>query len=141
MILMNENAELVGGYEKEKFEFAGQFILADINYGFFIYAYVEKEDGSQIPAGFMLFTYEWSDWRGGLWFWMQSCHVRDEYRKVGVFTKMHDFLTNGYMKERGCVGFRLCSDERLQQLWAPIVKKMGMKSSHYYIFDVDVSSK
>jgi len=43
-------------------------------------------------SGFMFFTFEWSDWRNGLFFIMQSCHVVDEYRKAGVFNKMYDFL-------------------------------------------------
>ena len=137
---MNDNANLIGGFDREKFEFAGEFILADINYGFFIYAYSESEDGLQIPAGFMLFTYEWSEWRDGLFFYMQSCHVREEFRKHGVFSKMQDFLTKGYIQERGCVGIRLCSEKRLEELWAPIVKKMGMKETHYYIFNVEASS-
>lgn len=39
---MNENAKLVGGYEKEKFEFAGEYVLKNPDYGFFILAYDER---------------------------------------------------------------------------------------------------
>ena len=69
---MAENAEQVKGFEKDKFETAASHVLADIDYGFFIFATCEDK-----PAGFMYFTYEWSDWRNGLFFWLQSVHVRD----------------------------------------------------------------
>ncbi len=85
MFLMNEYANLVGEYEKDKYEFAGEFILSNINYGFFVYAYIENDQGNKVPAGFMLFTYEWCDWRNGLFFWMQSCHVREEFKDHDVF--------------------------------------------------------
>ena len=120
-------------------------MLNDINFGFFAYAYAENLNEEQSsdkpePAGFMFFTYEWSDWRNGLFFWMQSCHVREEYRKAGVFAKMHEFL-QGYMKEKNCVGIRLNYEKRLQHLWQPITNKLKMTESHYYIYDINVSAK
>lgn len=55
------------GQKSENFEFAADYILKDINYGFFVYA-LDTESGEGV--GFMLFTYEWSDWRNGLFFWL-----------------------------------------------------------------------
>lgn len=55
------------GQKSEHFEFAADYILKDINYGFFVYA-LDTESGEGV--GFMLFTYEWSDWRNGLFFWL-----------------------------------------------------------------------
>ena len=40
----------------------------------------------------MLFTPEWSDWRAGMFLWMQSVHVKKDFRKAGVFNLMHDYL-------------------------------------------------
>ena len=40
----------------------------------------------------MFITYEWSDWRNGLMFWLQSVHVAKTHRGAGVFGKMHEFL-------------------------------------------------
>eukprot|EP00347_Sterkiella_histriomuscorum_P008352 403345430 len=152
--LMNDNANLIGGYDREKFEIAGSYVLQDIDNGFFILAYEDRSEilnnqeeqssssdpnSNIIPAGFMFFTYEWSDWRNGLFFWMQSCHVTQDYRKAGVFNKMCEFLQQ-YMKDQGCCGLRLNAEVRLDEMWAPIVKKLGMKQTHYYIYDIDAST-
>jgi hypothetical protein len=64
--LVEENAQLLG-QKSENFAFAADYILMDINYGFFVYAY---DRSTSTPMGFMLFTYEWSDWRNGLFFYL-----------------------------------------------------------------------
>jgi GNAT superfamily N-acetyltransferase len=107
--------------------------LKDINYGFFVYAYDHE---AKKPLGFMLFTYEWSDWRNGLFFWLQSVHVTSEARKGGVFSEMSGFL-EGYMKERGSCGIRLYYEKEHREKWAPIIKKLKLTESHYFIFHVD----
>ena len=55
-----------GMVEASNYKTVADHVLADIDYGFFILA--EREDGS--PAGFMFFSYEWSDWRNGMFFWL-----------------------------------------------------------------------
>jgi hypothetical protein len=106
---------------------SAEHILRDINYGFFVYA--EQADGS--PAGLMLFTYEWSDWRNGLFFWLQSVQATSDE----VFTRMRAFL-DGYMKERGCCGVRVYYPKEHKAHWEGVVSKMGLKESHYFIFHV-----
>ena len=64
--LVEENAQLLGE-KSENFAFTSDYILKDINYGFFIYAF---DTETNAPLGLMLFTYEWSDWRDGLFFWL-----------------------------------------------------------------------
>ena len=36
-------------------------------------------------AGQIMITYEWSDWRNGIMWWIQSVFVSPEYRGKGVF--------------------------------------------------------
>ena len=45
--------------------------------------YVAEIDGKII--GQLLITYEWSDWRNGLFWWIQSVYVTAEHRRTGVF--------------------------------------------------------
>ena len=123
------------GKSSENFAFAADYILKDINYGFFIYAFVDDT-----PVGFMLFTYEWSDWRNGLFFWLQTVHVAETYRKSGVFGKMSEFL-QAYMTERGSCGVRLYYAKEERELWGPIIKQLKLTESHYYIFHVDCEQK
>jgi GNAT superfamily N-acetyltransferase len=131
LALVDENAALLGA-TPENFLFASEYILKDINYGFFVYAYDHE---AKKPLGFMLFTYEWSDWRNGLFFWLQSVHVTSEARKSGVFSEMSNFL-DGYMKERGSCGIRLYYEKEHREKWAPIIKKLKLTESPF-IFHVD----
>ena len=117
--LVEENAILLGE-NSENFAFAADYILKDINYGFFIYAY---DIASKEPLGFMLFTYEWSDWRDGLFFWLQSVHVAETHRQSGIFKKMSAFL-DGYTKERGSCGIRLYYDKVQRDKWQPVIKEL-----------------
>jgi hypothetical protein len=84
----------------------------------------------------MLFTYEWSDWRNGIFLWMQTAYVSETHRNSGVFSLMSEFL-EGYMKERGCCGIRLYYEKEQREMWQPIIKKLKLSQSHYYIFNVD----
>ena len=43
-------------------------------------------------AGQTMITYEWSDWRNGLMWWIQSVYVRPEHRKKGVFRSLFNHI-------------------------------------------------
>ena len=75
-------------------------MLSDIDWGFFILA----EDSNKDPLGMMYFSYEWSDWRNGVFFWLQNTFCKDENEETlkGMLT----FLDQ-YQKTRDCCGYRL----------------------------------
>ena len=51
------------------------------------------EDGSEPEvAGQLMITYEWSDWRGGMFIWIQSVYVLAEHRRKGVFRALYDHV-------------------------------------------------
>ena len=141
---MIQYSDLVGGLNTDNLALASDFILSDINYGFFILAFFERDSDerpvTREPAGFMFFTYEWSDWRDGLFFWMQSCHMRPDLDQSQVLKSMVTFLQS-YIKERGCVGLRVSHELRLKEAWAPLTKALNMQESRYYIYDINVSEK
>ncbi len=47
-------------------------------------AYFVVEEDSKI-VGQLMITYEWSDWRNGNFWWVQSVFVQEEFRGRGVF--------------------------------------------------------
>ena len=59
-------------------------ILKDVEKGIY---FVADIDG--VIAGQIMITYEWSDWRNGTFWWIQSVYVREEFRKQGVFRSMY----------------------------------------------------
>src|SRR3954468_14961797 len=56
--------------------------------------YVVAEESGQIAGGLMI-TYEWSDWRDGWFWWVQSAYILPGYRRKGLsrhtcqFVKLH----------------------------------------------------
>ena len=55
-------------------------LLADESKGIY---FVAEADGQ--PIGQLLITYEWSDWRNGNFWWIQSVYVAEKFRGQGVF--------------------------------------------------------
>ena len=59
----------------------------------------DKEKGTYIIAesngaviGSALITLEWSDWRNGFFWWIQSVYVDPQYRRKGVFSELYSFI-------------------------------------------------
>jgi len=55
--------------------------------GFYFVAELDKQ-----IIGSAMITYEWSDWRNGVYWWIQSVYVNPELRRKGVYRKMYDFV-------------------------------------------------
>ena len=59
-------------------------VFDDPNRGFYLVA----EVGGKV-AGSLLVTTEWSDWRDGDYWWIQSVYVDHEFRRNGIFRAMY----------------------------------------------------
>jgi GNAT superfamily N-acetyltransferase len=66
--------------------------------------YFVADAGGRI-AGQLMITHEWSDWRNGDIWWIQSVYVYPEFRRQGVFRALYDRVRDLARKE--AVGFRL----------------------------------
>ncbi|MFZ5830257.1 MAG: GNAT family N-acetyltransferase [Planctomycetota bacterium] len=77
-------------------------ILADASRGFYLVA----EIGGQI-AGCLMVTFEWSDWRNGTFWWIQSVYVPHEYRRRGVFRALYDDVRRRAKNSENVCGCRL----------------------------------
>ena len=49
--------------------------------------YIAEVDGR--PAGTLMLTFEWSDWRDGWWWWIQSVFVDEAFRRRGVYRALY----------------------------------------------------
>ena len=81
------------------------------------------------PAGSLLITYEWSDWRNGDWWWLQSVYVTPAARRHGVFRALYADVERRARAERA-VGLRLYVEQhnaRAQQAYAAL----GMQAEPY----------
>jgi GNAT superfamily N-acetyltransferase len=94
--------------------------------GFYLIA---ELDGAAV--GCLLVTYEWSDWRCGDFWWVQSVYVAPEARRAGVFRGLYAHV-KAMAGGAGAVGVRLyveTENERAQATYAGL----GMERCHYYM--------
>jgi len=91
---------------------------------------IAERDGH--AAGCLLITYEWSDWRNGDWWWIQSVYVSPDDRRHGVFGALYRDVESA-ARAQGAVGLRLYvewENERAQRTYAAL----GMMQEHYHMY-------
>ena len=95
-------------------------ILNDKNLGKFVY--VETEVGEVV--GFLFVTYEWSDWRNGIFFWLQAIESKSGIPEEHIFPQMKQKLeeyANNDLGYRWC-GIRLCNEKSKSKDFEPAVR-------------------
>ena len=106
-------------------------LLRDRAKGIYFVAEVQRA-----VVGQLLLTNEWSDWRNGNFWWIQSVYVVPEFRQAGVFRALFAQVHQLAKSRRGVCGLRLYVDAdniRAQNAY----ERLGMKRSHYQIFEED----
>lgn len=104
-------------------------VLRDPSHGFFVVA--EAEGG---VVGALLITYEWSDWRNGRFWWIQSVYVRPGYRRRGIYRKLYEFVRARARAAGGVAGFRLYVEREnvdAQRTYAAL----GMSETAYRMYE------
>jgi ribosomal protein S18 acetylase RimI-like enzyme len=81
-------------------------------------------DGAEI-VGQMQVTFEWSDWRNGWFWWVQSVYVRSDYRGRGVFRMLYGHVCQQARNSQDVVGIRLYV-ERENRSAQETYRRMGM---------------
>lgn len=85
-------------------------------------------------VGCCMVTSEWSDWRDGMFWWIQSVYVTPEYRRRGVFTELYTYLKELAKKKGSICGFRLYV-ERENTAAQQTYSSMGMKETYYRMYE------
>ena len=67
-------------------------VLGDISKARYFLAETLNAVGTLEIAGQLMITYEWSDWRNGMFIWIQSVYVRAENRRKGVFKALYNHV-------------------------------------------------
>ena len=103
--------------------------LRDSVHGFYVVAEVGRE-----VAGALLVTYEWSDWRNGRIWWIQSVYVRPGHRRRGVYRALHEFVRGRARSTGGVVGLRLYV-ERENATAQRTYAALGMSETPYLVYE------
>jgi len=104
-------------------------VLADARHGFYLVA--ESAGGN---VGCLMITYEWSDWRNGQWWWLQSVYVREDFRRHGVFRALFAEVERRLRETPDAIGLRLYVERdnaRAQRTYA----SLGMEETAYRVFE------
>jgi ribosomal protein S18 acetylase RimI-like enzyme len=106
-------------------------LLQNPLYGFYVVA--ENATASEV-VGSLMITYEWSDWRNALFWWVQSVYVKPLYRRRGVYRALYSEVKDRAAAERGVCGFRLYV-EKENTIAQQTYRRLGMDESHYLMFE------
>lgn len=106
-----------------------QAVLADKDKG----RYFVAERAGQVVAC-LLITFEWSDWRCGQVWWIQSVYVVPECRARGVFRQMYAHVKQLAQADPTVCGIRLYVDKSNRQA-QQVYEKLGMNGDHYQVFE------
>lgn len=107
-------------------------ILSDTAKGLYYVA----ELGARV-VGQVMITYEWSDWRNGNIWWLQSVYVEREFREQGVFRALFHFLEQAARKRPEVCGLRLYMHAANGRARASY-EKLGMKQTEYQVFELSL---
>lgn len=108
-------------------------VLRDPGKGFYLVAY-DAESGA--VAGQLMVTYEWSDWRDGMQWWIQSVHVVPAWRRRGVYRALHEAVV-ARARAAGAVGVRLyVAGENVGAQRTYVA--LGMTETHYRLFEQEL---
>lgn len=95
--------------------------------------YVVADAGGRL-AGSLMITNEWSDWRNGMFWWIQSVYVRPECRRRGVYRSLYRFVETMAGGDPEVCGFRLYVEQenhRAQQTY----ESLRMGRTRYLIYE------
>jgi GNAT superfamily N-acetyltransferase len=85
-------------------------------------------------AGQLMHTFEWSDWRNGDVWWIQSVYVEPSFRRRGVFQLLYCTIRSMALEAGGVVGLRLYV-ERHNENALSTYRAMGMRDAGYSVME------
>ncbi|MEC7640927.1 MAG: GNAT family N-acetyltransferase [Nitrospinota bacterium] len=85
-------------------------------------------------VGQTMITSEWSDWRNGRMWWMQSVYVHPDYRKRGVFHKIFKTIETQAEQNPEIKALRLYVMQD-NHAGKSAYQNLGMKHSGYVVYE------
>jgi len=133
-ILAKFNTAMAWETEKKRLELqvvtkGVQTLLENARYGFYVVAEADSE-----VVGSLMVTYEWSDWRCSVFWWIQSVYVKPQFRKQGVFRSLYEFLKDKAAQEQNICGFRLYAEQSNDTAHSTY-GSVGMKEAPYKFYE------
>lgn len=106
-------------------------VLKDDTKGFYL---VATKQNNLVPIGCLMITFEWSDVNNGFYWWIQSVYVDPKWRRMGVYSALHNHVVNLAKSSENVSRIKLYVHEtntRAQTTY----KTMGMSEAPHKIFE------
>jgi len=94
--------------------------------------FLAEEDGTVL--GQMGVTQEWSDWRNGWFWWIQSVYVRAEARRRGVFRSIFEHIQEAAREDPAVIGLRLYVDDA-NRVAQETYLRLGLERTGYLLLE------
>ncbi len=107
-------------------------VFEEPTHGFYVVA-----EGANSVVGTLMVTKEWSDWRNGVFWWIQSVYVLPEYRKCGIYRSMYCFVQKQADTNPEVCGFRLYV-EKNNLVAQKTYQTLGMEETHYRMYEEEL---
>ena len=107
-------------------------VLEDAGKGIY---WIADVDGTR--AGQLMITWEWSDWRNCMMWWIQSVFIVSDFRRRGVYSALYQHIQALARADSECGGIRLyveTENTRAQQTYAAL----GMYRPGYLVMEEDL---
>ncbi|MCC2615202.1 GNAT family N-acetyltransferase [Aestuariibacter halophilus] len=109
-------------------------VLDSQDKGFYLVAEVAGE-----IVGSLMVTFEWSDWRNGTFWWVQSVYIVPEHRRKGIYSALYREVQTLSEDQPNVCGYRLYVEK--DNLTAQrTYQALGMEETHYLMFEASKSN-
>ena len=108
-----------------------QAVLEDAAKGIYFVA-----EAAGAVVGQLMITFEWSDWRNGTFWWLQSVYVQPSHRRQGVFRRLYAEVLRQAEAARTVCGARLYvapHNTAAQEVY----RRLGMRRAPYEMYELD----
>lgn len=94
--------------------------------------FIAEHDGA--PVGQLMITTEWSDWRSGWFWWIQSVYVAPPARGGGIYRALHEYVRAAARAAGDTCGMRLYV-ERENEPAQRVYERVGMQRTPYRLYE------
>lgn len=106
-------------------------VLDDPSKGFYVVVEVKSR-----VVGQMMVTFEWSDWRNGVFWWIQSVYVHPDHRRLSIFTQLYRHVERSAKETDDVCGLRLYVEHE-NAIAQSTYRNLGMTQARYKVYETD----